>query len=151
MAGAAVSILLYFAWAVSWHQVFIDHCPMGDAQPLKIAILLSVIPYAVGFMLLASVRMEKLGLVLSVPLIPMMAWQAVWGFRLFYIVNVDGLSACTLTIGMPFGSASDDWLEQIAGTYYILVSMGSILGLFHAYRRLRQSEVSGNAVAEVFD
>ncbi|HIP77417.1 MAG TPA: hypothetical protein EYH07_03000 [Kiloniellaceae bacterium] len=151
MAGAAVSILLYFAWAVSWHQVFIDHCPMGDAQPLKTAILLSIIPYAVGFMLLASVRMEKLGVVLSVPLIPMMAWQALWGFRLFYVVNVDGLSACTLTIGMPFGSASDDWLEQIAGTYYILVSMGSILGLFHAYRRLRRHKAGGNAVAEVFD
>lgn len=55
MAGVAVALLLYFAWVVSWHQVYIDHCPMGDAQPLKLAIVMSVAPYVSAFMLLSSV------------------------------------------------------------------------------------------------
>ncbi|NIA72521.1 hypothetical protein HBA54_28430 [Pelagibius litoralis] len=150
MAGVATSILLYFAWLVSWHQVYIDHCPMGDAQPLKLAIFLSVVPYVVGFTLLSSLRLRIPALVLSLPLIPMMVWQGIWGLRLFVIVNVEGLSACTLTVGAPFGSASDDWLEQVAGSYYFLVSVGSILGLAHAYRRFRR-EVSGSGQLEVFD
>ena len=150
MAGVAVALHFYFACAVSWHQVYIDHCPMGDAQPLKVAILVSVVPYLAGLMLLSSVRMRRLGLCLCVPLVPIMAWQAVWGLRLFVIVNVEGLSARTLTTGEPFGAASDGWLEQISGSYYTLVSLGSILGIAHAYRRHRR-EGSLPLRLEIFD
>lgn len=123
---------------------------MGDAQPLKLAILVSVVPYIAGLVLLSSARLGKLGLCLCVPLVPIMAWQTFWGSRLFVIVNVEGLSDCTLTTGEPFGSASDDWLEQVAGSYYALVSLGSILGIAHAYRRYRR-EGSLPLRLEIFD
>lgn len=150
MPGIAASILLYFAWMLSWHQVYVGHCPMGDAQPLEIAILLSAVPYIVGFMLLGSLRMKTAGLILSLPLVPMMAWQGIWGMRLFIVVNIEGLSACTLTVGAPFGPASADWLEQGAGLYYIFVSTVSILGLGYAYRR-RWRDANRRRQLEAFD
>lgn len=137
MAIFAVPIL-YIAWFLTWGGTFMTTCTMGDPKSLAGAILYSCVPYAAAFSFLISQHLRLSGLVLSLPLVPLMLWQAVWGAELFILFNIGGQNACNLITGEEFGAAEGDWFELLYAPYYFLTSVSSIAGLAYSHWRHRQ-------------
>lgn len=131
MRGQAGVVLLYVAVPISLLGTLSQHCPMGDAQALKVHALLSVPFYLGALPLLMGARIKAVVMPWLPAIIILLAWQALWGVRLFITTNVGGASPCTLIEGEDYGSASGWWLEQSIAPYYMLVSI-SALGLIVA-------------------
>ncbi|MEQ9606206.1 MAG: hypothetical protein RLN99_00910, partial [Kiloniellaceae bacterium] len=79
-------------------------------------------------------------MVIALPLVALMLWQAIWGIRLFLVVNVAGRNACYLLVGLDYGAASG--IEGIFAPYYILVSVGSLAAIAAAHWRHRRARRS---------
>lgn len=104
MAIAAVPTL-YFAWLLSWFGTFATTCTGSDPKSLTTGMVLSSLPYLAALLLLCFDRLSGIGLILAIPLFPLMVWQAIWGARLFFVHNISGGSACTLIDGTDMGLA----------------------------------------------
>jgi hypothetical protein len=113
---------------------------MGDAESLGGAMIASFVFYLGVIAALPRLRLGVLGLLLSLPLVPLMIWQATWGTKLFFVVNVSGQSACNLMFGEGYGEAGGGWFEQAVAPYYVLVSIGSLLAIVASHWHHRQSQ-----------
>lgn len=81
------------------------------------------------------------------PLVPLMLWQAAWGFELFVLLNINGRNACNLMMGEEFGEADSDWFELLYAPYYISMSLASVFAIACShwrYRRTRKNLVAGS-------
>lgn len=149
MAAIAVPVL-YLAWLLSWYGTFATTCTGSDPKSLAAGMILSALPYLAGMLLLGLFRLEFAGLILSIPLFPLLSWQAIWGARLFIIHNIDGRSACTLIVGMDMGTARGGELEHFYALYYFFVSVLSMILIVYSYRRSRRRRAK-SVKLEVFD
>lgn len=131
MRGQAGVVLLYVAVPISLLGTLSQLCPMGDAQVLKVHALLSVPFYLAALSLLVGARIDAVVMPWLPLIVILLAWQCLWGVRLFIMTNIGGASPCTLIAGEDYGGASRWWLEQSIAPYYILVS-ASALGLIVA-------------------
>lgn len=149
MAAVAV-LILYLAWLLSWSGTFATTCTGSDPKSLAGGMILSALPYLVCMLLLWLCRLERAGLILSIPLFPLMSWQAIWGARLFVIHNIDGRSACTLIDGMDMGIARGGAWEQFYAPYYFFVSVLSMILIVYSYKRVRRSGAK-SVKLDIFD
>ena len=134
MAALALPVL-YLAWSYTWVGTYATTCTMGEARSLGGALVSSWVFYLGSFLLLRFNSLGLAGLALSLPLVPLMVWQAGWGARLIAITNINGLSACNLIKGDDYGGAMGGWLEQLYGPYYVLVSVVSIAAIAYSHWR----------------
>src|SRR3546814_10102413 len=84
MAIVLVAIL-YFAWLITWSGTFATTCAMGDAESLAGAMIASFVFYVGATATLPRLRLSLAGLFMSLPLVPLMIWQAMWGTKLFFV------------------------------------------------------------------
>lgn len=139
MAIVLVAVL-YFAWLITWSGTFATTCAMGDAESLVGAVIASSVFYLGAISALPLLRLNVAGMFLSLPLVPLMTWQAIWGAKLFFVVNISGRSACNLMFGEGYGPSDGGWHELTCAPYYILVSLGSLAALAVSHRRYRQGQ-----------
>ena len=125
-------------------------CTMGDAKSLGGGLILSSLFYLISFFILAILRAGAGTLLFALPLMALMAWQAVWGARLFIVTNLRGLSPCNLMMGEYFGPANGGLLELLYAPYYFLVSIVSLGFLAYAHWRHRE-EMKGRTSLGLFD
>jgi len=132
-------VVLYFAWLVSWGGTFATTCAMGDYKSLKAAMIMSSVFYLGTLAALPRLRLSFIGVLLALPLAFLMLWQAIWGVKLFLVLNVEGRSACSLMFGGDYGPAHGGWFDLTLPPYYILVSLCSLAGLGVSHWRYRRS------------
>lgn len=126
---------LYLAWYFMWLGTFATTCTMGDPKSLTSALVFSFLPYLIGTTFLYLGALHPAALLVAVPLVLLMVWQALWGAQLTVVVDIGGRSACTLMMREEFGTAKGGWLEFLYGPYYILTAVGSTGALLRAYLR----------------
>ncbi len=132
-------VVLYFAWLITWSGTFATTCAMGDAESLSGAMIASSVFYLGSIFALPLLRLNVAGVFLSLPLVPLMTWQAIWGVKLFFVVNISGRSACDLMFGEGYGPSGGGWHELACAPYYVLVSLSAILALAASHWRYRQN------------
>lgn len=127
--------LLYVAWYLSWYGTFATTCTGSDPKSLGAGMFLSLLPFAAALFTLHLSNLNVVGLVLSLPVAFLFARQALWSAELFWVVNIEGRSACSLMMGEDFGAATGGWLEQIYALYYFGLSAFSLIALCWSHRR----------------
>ena len=137
MAGLSIAFL-YIAWPLSWLGTFVATCTGSDPKSLTAGILYSVFFYLTAVVILWFSRLSTLGLIFSLPLFPLLIWQAMWGMQLFFVVNIDGQSACNLMFDEEAGPIRGGWIQQIHAPYYVLVSAGAPCAIVCSYWRYRR-------------
>src|SRR3546814_16529188 len=115
--------VLYFAWFLTWTGTFANSCTMGDYESLPGAMVLSFGFYVFTIAALPRLRLGIVGVILALPLVPLMIWQAVWGVKLFLVVYVAGRNACGLMFGGDYGEADGTWFEASLVAYYIILRL----------------------------
>ena len=101
-------------------------------------LIYSCLFYLCSFYVLAIMRAGVGTLLFSIPVMALMALQALWGARLFIVTNLRGLSPCNLMMGEYFGDAIGGFVDLIYAPYYFLVSVGSIGFIAYSHWRYRQ-------------
>ena len=137
--AAWVIPVLYLAWALSWGGTFMTTCTMGDPKSLAGALMFSCIPYAAAIAVLLARQLGPIGLTIALPLVPLMLWQAAWGFELFVLLNINGRNACNLMMGEEFGEADSDWFELLYAPYYVSMSLASVIAIAYSHWRYQRT------------
>lgn len=139
MAGVGICFL-HLAWFLSWFGTFATTCTGSDPKSLAAGTILSLGPYLVSVASLHFGRLNFVGLVLSLPIVLLLARQAFWGAQLFVVVNVNGRSACSHMFWEEFGPSRGGWFEQIYGPYYFLIGVASIIAVVYSAWRYEEAQ-----------
>lgn len=116
-AGAANSLLSRFAGT----------CTQGDAERL-FGIVISAVLYVLALATMRASTKERTVVILIVPILPILVWQAWFSIQLSFGILALGRSACDVLEGPPAGFPMSG-SEVFYSVAWPLTSCGVLLGL----------------------